>query len=196
MVSVMKSPNIMSTTGRRPVIAAPTAKPVKPASEIGVSSTRSLPNSSTNPERTLKGVPASATSSPRMHTRESRRISSAKASRTACANVNSRCADSGINVLLHFLRLGIRGFQCELHRLVDLAFHFGVNAIKHSRVREILIDQPITHEFYRVAFRLPALLLLLGAVVLAIYIANVMSVVAICVAQQECGPTAPPRALH
>ena len=32
---------MMSTTGRRPVIAAPTAIPVKPASEIGVSSTRS-----------------------------------------------------------------------------------------------------------------------------------------------------------
>src|ERR1035441_2335486 len=60
MVRVMKSPNMMSTTGRRPVIAAPTAIPVNPASEIGVSSTRSLPNSSSKPERTLKGVPASA----------------------------------------------------------------------------------------------------------------------------------------
>ena len=40
MVSPMKSPNMMSITGRMPVIAAPTAMPVKPASEIGVSSTR------------------------------------------------------------------------------------------------------------------------------------------------------------
>ena len=30
MISVRKSPNMMSTTGRRPVIAAPTPRPVKP----------------------------------------------------------------------------------------------------------------------------------------------------------------------
>src|SRR5579859_3444771 len=68
MVKVTKSPNMMSTTGRIPVMAAPTASPVNPASEIGVSTTRSLPNSSSNPESTLKGVPASATSSPMMQT--------------------------------------------------------------------------------------------------------------------------------
>jgi len=39
--------------------------PVKPASEIGVSITRSAPNSSTRPDSTLNGVPASATSSPK-----------------------------------------------------------------------------------------------------------------------------------
>ncbi len=55
---------MMSTTGRRPAMAAPTARPVNPASEIGVSTTRSLPNSSNSPFTTLKGVPASATSSP------------------------------------------------------------------------------------------------------------------------------------
>ena len=59
---------MMSTTGRSPVIAAPTPRPVIPASEIGESSTRSGPNSSTRPASTLNGVPASATSSPRMNT--------------------------------------------------------------------------------------------------------------------------------
>src|SRR5256885_12476771 len=94
---------MMSTTGRNPVIAAPTPIPVKPASEIGVSITLSAPNSSTRPDNTLNGVPASATSSPKMHTRESRRISSASASRTACANVSSLVATSGINVLVHLV---------------------------------------------------------------------------------------------
>ena len=42
MISVEKSPNMMSTTGRNPVIAAPTPMPVNPGSEIGVSSTRSV----------------------------------------------------------------------------------------------------------------------------------------------------------
>ena len=41
MTRVRKSPNMMSTTGRIPVIAAPTASPVIPASEIGESITRS-----------------------------------------------------------------------------------------------------------------------------------------------------------
>ena len=36
----MKSMNINSATGRRPEAAAPTAAPMKAASEIGVSSTR------------------------------------------------------------------------------------------------------------------------------------------------------------
>src|SRR2546429_4958739 len=99
---------MMSTTGRSPVIAAPTPPPLTPASEIGVSSPRSRPNSSTNPDRTLNGVPASATSSPKMHTRLSRRISSASASRTACAKVNSRAGSSGIYVLVRLFRLGVR----------------------------------------------------------------------------------------
>src|SRR5207302_1819719 len=110
---------MMSTTGRSPVIAAPTPIPVNPASEIGVSSTRSRPNSSTNPDRTLNGVPASATSSPKMHTRLSRRISSASASRTACAKVNSRAGSSGIYVLVRLFRLGVRRsnrkFNCRFH---------------------------------------------------------------------------------
>ncbi len=86
----MKSPNMMSTTGRMPVIAAPSPIPVMPASEIGESSTRSGPNSSTRPESTLNGVPASATSSPSTNTVESRRSSSASASFTACASEISR----------------------------------------------------------------------------------------------------------
>ena len=48
--------------------------------EIGESITRWVPNSSTKPSNTLKGVPASATSSPMIKTRLSRRISSAMAS--------------------------------------------------------------------------------------------------------------------
>ena len=90
MTRVRKSPNMMSTTGRMPVIAAPTASPVMPASEIGESITRSGPNSATRPDSTLNGVPASATSSPITNTRSSRRSSSASASLTAWPNVSSR----------------------------------------------------------------------------------------------------------
>src|ERR1700688_2429982 len=162
MVSVRKSPNMMSTTGRKPVIAAPTPTPVKPASEIGVSTTRSAPNSSTKPESTLNGVPASATSSQKMHTRESRRISSASASRTACANVSSR---SGIDVLFHLIDAGIRGGDCELYCGFHFSAHFGRNVPEVGIVGMAMCDQPISMQLDGIALRLPVLLFLLRAIV-------------------------------
>ena len=44
---------IISTTGRRPVIAAPIPTPVNPDSQIGVSTTRRGPNSLRSPCVTL-----------------------------------------------------------------------------------------------------------------------------------------------
>ncbi len=43
IASVRKSPNMISTTGRRPVTADPNAAPASASSEIGVSKTRSGP---------------------------------------------------------------------------------------------------------------------------------------------------------
>src|SRR5215472_11502481 len=79
----------MSMMGCIPVMAAPTPSPEMPASEIGESMMRAGPNSSTSPDSTLKGVPASATSSPMMNTVGSRRNSSASASRMAWPRVTS-----------------------------------------------------------------------------------------------------------
>ena len=77
--SVTKSTNMISTTGRRPDCAAPTAIPQIAASLIGVFRTRSAPNSSTSPFVPPHGPP-SATSSPRTRTRSSSRIAWASAS--------------------------------------------------------------------------------------------------------------------
>src|SRR6266849_5181061 len=134
---------MMSTTGRSPVIAAPTLMPVNPASEIGVSITRSAPNSSTSPDNTLNGVPASATSSPKMHTRLSRRISSASASRTACANVNSLVATSGINVLVHLVYSRVRRGNRKLHRRLHFRPHSFVDFLHLRLIRNLLLDQPL-----------------------------------------------------
>src|SRR5258706_2453225 len=185
MVKVTKSPNIMSTTGRSPVMAAPTASPVKPASEIGVSSTRSLPNSSKRPERTLKGVPASATSSPRMQTVASRRISSASASRIACANVSSRLPVSGIDVLCHFIDGRVRSRHGEVDCLFHLGLKLSLHLIKRRRIGKFLLDQPLPKIRDRIPLRLPKLLFLLGTVVFAIDVADVMSVIAIGITEQE-----------
>src|SRR6202046_182968 len=170
---------MMSTTGRRPVIAAPTPTPVKPASEMGVSTTRSLPNSSTRPDRTLKGVPASATSSPRMQTVSSRRISSTRASRMACAKVNSRpsCPGrrfSGIHVLGYFIHCRIRRCDGEVHGLLHLRFQFGLHLSEGSGVGEVLIDQPLSKIHDRIALYLPCLFFLFRAVVLAVNVVPVL----------------------
>src|ERR1700741_711956 len=193
MVRVMKSPNMMSTTGLSPVIAAPTPTPVNPASEIGVSITRSEPNSSTNPESTLNGVPASATSSPKIQTRASRRISSASASRTACAKVISRL---GINVLLHLIGTGIRRVNGELHRLLHFLARFRPDVLQRSRIGIALRDQPAGMQHDGIALRLPVLLFLLGAVVLAIDVAHVVAAITISIGLQECRTRTLARPLH
>ena len=74
---------MISATGRRPVMAAPMAAPRMACSEIGVSQTRSGPNSSNSPAAVLKTPPAAPMSSPRHTTAGSRRISLAMPSATA-----------------------------------------------------------------------------------------------------------------
>src|SRR5208283_1121081 len=196
MVNVMKSPNMMSTTGRMPVMAAPTASPVKPASEIGVSSTRSLPNSSNRPARTLKGVPASATSSPMMQTVLSRRISSASASRIACAKVISRAPASGIHVLAHFIDSRIRRRDCEVNGFLHLCLKLRLHSIQCGLIGELLLHQPLSKIRDRVPLRLPCLFFLFRAVIFAVDVAHVMSVIAIGIAEQERGTTTAASTIH
>src|SRR5712671_1787632 len=156
---------MISTTGRSPVIAAPTPMPVNPASEIGVSITRSAPNSSTSPDNTLNGVPASATSSPKMHTRLSRRISSASASRTACANVSSLVATSGINVLVHLIHCRIRRGNRKLHCRLHFRSHLFLDFFQLSFIRIFLFHQPLRIVFDRVPLGLPFHLVLFRTVI-------------------------------
>src|SRR5579859_6593228 len=189
MIKPRKSPNMMSTTGRIPVIAAPTASPVKPASEIGVSITRSVPNSSTRPERTLKGVPASATSSPMMKTVWSRRISSASASRTAWPNVSWRAvsvsAALSVDILGHLARVGERSLQGELDRGADLRLDLLVDLVEPAGGRHTVRRDPLACQLQRVARVAPAFLLLLGAVVAPVDVADVVAVEPIGVAVQK-----------
>src|SRR5712692_2541313 len=189
MIRPRKSPNMMSTTGRIPVIAAPTPKPVKPASEIGVSITRSVPNSSTRPERTLNGVPASATSSPMMKTVGSRRISSASASRTAWPKVSWRpvwvSAALSVDILGDLAWLRKRSLEGELDRCPYLCLHFLVDLVEPARGRHAAGRDPLARQLERVARFAPALLLLLRAVVAPVDVADVVAVEAISVAVQE-----------
>src|SRR6188768_4224734 len=155
MMIIRKSPNMMSTIGRKPVIAAPTPNPVKPASEIGVSMMRSLPNSSTRPVSTLKVVPASATSSPINTTVGSRRISSAIASLMASPNEISRVAAivSGIDVLVDLAGIGVRGVDGKLHRRVHLFDELGLHGVERGAIGEAIRHQPVAVQGDRIARR-------------------------------------------
>src|SRR5579864_8427749 len=186
---------MISTTGRSPVIAAPTPMPVNPGSEIGVSMTRDFPNSSTIPDRTLNGVPASATSSPMMNTLGSRRISSDSASRTASAIVNSRTATSGIDILLHLIRARIRGLQSEGNRRVDFRLGLRLDFVELLLRREFLAQQPLAQHLDRIALGPPFLFFLLGAVVFAAHVADVVAVITVGVAQKKRGTFARARLL-
>src|ERR1700757_1191782 len=196
MVRVIKSPNIMSTTGRMPVMAAPTASPVNPASEIGVSRTLSLPHSSTNPESTLKGVPASATSSPKMHTFESRRISSARASRIACAKVSSRSDVSGIDILIHLIGIRILRGGGKCNRPLHFGLDLGMHPIECLCINQLSLSQRPCQNGDRISFRFPSLFFLLRAVVLAVDVTYVMPVIAIGVTEEESGASAITCPLH
>jgi hypothetical protein len=57
-----KSTNMISATGRRPVMAAPAAAPMKADSVIGVSSTRSRPKAPSRPLVTPKAPPQASCS--------------------------------------------------------------------------------------------------------------------------------------
>ena len=81
--SVTKSSYISSTTGCMPRMAAPTAMPMNPSSEMGVSMTRLGPNSSRKPVVMANTLPITAMSSPMMNILSSRRISSSRPSRMA-----------------------------------------------------------------------------------------------------------------
>src|SRR5712691_8114815 len=182
-----KSPNMMSTTGRMPVMAAPSPMPVKPASEIGVSITRSDPNSSTSPLSTLNGVPASATSSPMRKTRWSRLISSASASRIASAMVIWRSAGEGLgkDMHRHLVGLGVGRVERELDAVRDLRAHLFLDALERDRVGLAFAGQGLGEDLQRVALLAPYPLLFLRAVVGPVDIADVVAVLPVRSKQQE-----------
>src|SRR5262245_49144236 len=169
---------MMSTIGLMPVIAAPTPRPVNPASEIGVSMTREGPNSCTRPVSTLKAVPASATSSPSSTTRGSRRISSAIASLTASPNVSSRTAAAvstcGIDIFGHFVDGGIRCVERQLHRAVHLSGELRIDPIARVAVRDAVVDEMATEDRDGIALGDPPLLLVFGAIVVAADVPDVV----------------------
>src|SRR4029079_1614078 len=187
MMMPRKSPNMMSTIGRMPVIAAPTPRPVNPASEIGVSMMRSLPNSSTSPVSTLNVVPASATSSPISTTSASRRISSAMASLIASPKDSSRTvvAVSSIDVLIDLVRIRVGRVDGKLHRRVHFLDQRFLDGVEGRTIGDAVGHQPFTVQGHRVARRHPLFFFCFRPVVGAGDVADVMAVIAVGLALEE-----------
>src|SRR3954470_14941134 len=175
MMIVAKSPNMMSQIGRSPAIAAPTQRPLKPASEIGEAMILVLPNSSTRPVSTLNVVPASATSSPMRTTRGSRRISCAMASLIASPNVSSRTevAVSSINVLGHAPRVRIGRGNRPLHRGVHVLDQVGLYGVELLAGGNLVGHHPLAVQRDGVALGDPLLLFGFRPVVRARDVADV-----------------------
>src|SRR6188474_366318 len=195
MMIIRKSPNMMSTIGRMPAMAAPTPSPVKPASEIGVSMMRSLPNSSTRPTSTLKVVPASATSSPMRTTFGSRLISSAMASLMASPKVSSliAVANSGIDVLVYFAGVGIRAVHCEFDGRIHLDDERLLDGVERGAIDHAVVHQPLTVQSDRIALRHPLLLFRFRPVIGACDVADVMAVIPVRLELEERRPLASAR---
>src|SRR5215207_2812733 len=88
-----KPSNCISAIGRHPAIARPTQIPAIPASAIGVSNTRSRPNSACRPSVTRKTPPSAPTSSPNTSVRGSAASASRSAEFSAATIVCSAIAE-------------------------------------------------------------------------------------------------------
>src|SRR5512132_50453 len=88
-----KPSNCISAIGRHPAIASPTQIPAIPASAIGVSKTRSRPNSAWRPSVTRKTPPSEPTSSPNTSVRGSAARASRSAAFSAATIVSSAIAE-------------------------------------------------------------------------------------------------------
>ena len=94
MDTITKSMNMRSTIGRSPTAAAPIPKPMIACSAMGVSTTRSSPNSAFNPANDWKTPPYRPTSSPAINISGSSRSSSARVSLKASLYRMMRCSVS------------------------------------------------------------------------------------------------------
>src|SRR5690606_8875690 len=139
---------------------------------------------------TLKGVPASATSSPRMNTAGSRRSSSANASRIAWEKVMTRSlvvgecavaplATSGVDMQRHLAGIGERRSQGELHGGRGLLTYRSFDVGQCLFVHHAGCNESRPEQREGISFGTPLVLFALGAVVLTVDVADVVSVIAV-----------------
>src|SRR5262245_11322007 len=128
-------------------------------------------------------------SSPQMKTFGSRRISSARASRTASARVSSRVAVavSGIDVLIHLVGSGVGSINGELHGVFHFRLYLRLNLAQARWIYEATLRQEFLHRHHRVPLGLPGQFFLLRAIVFACDVADVMAVEPVGIAEQDRG---------
>src|SRR6266568_5476618 len=184
-----------SITGRRPAMAAPVAKLVKPCSVSGISRMRSGPYFSRKPAVTL--VSAKFMSSPSTKTDGSRSISSPSARFSAfkydslgmAGHSRSRPETVGVHVFHRVGGIGFRAAHGERHHLVEFAFDVGVDPLALCKWN------PSSLDVQRIAL-LPSGDLVVGPVLQPdLELEGVVAVVAVRVELQQRRPATGPRPL-
>src|SRR5580704_2762396 len=89
-------------------------------------------------------------------------------------------------MLSHFVNAWVSSVDSKLHGCFHDGAHFGFDSFQRGRIRVISFDQPFRQNQDRIAFRLPEMLFLLRAVILAIDVTYVMSAVTVSIALQKC----------
>ena len=91
-------------------------------------------------------------------------------------------------MLIDFIQLRIRCIDRKVHRLFDVRRDFIFDLIKQLTIRHLAFLQPFGEQLHRIAFALPLFFFLLGAVIRAVDITDVMAVEAVGVAVQKGRP--------
>ena len=186
---------MMSTTGRRPVIAAPTPMPVNPASEIGVSNdalgAEFFDQSGENFERRARFGDVFAENA---HARVASHFFGQRFSHRL-----RKCQfdASGIDVL-HPLGRQL-GYGAATANFTAASISARASAVMRSSAAASAWPSAISHfacSLIGIALGLPMLFFLLGAVILAIDVADVMAAVAVCIAWRNAGPSPARARLH
>src|SRR6202011_1981358 len=115
--------------------------------------------------------------------------SCASASRTASAMVSCRSATacSGINVHGHLFGAGVWRLECEGDALRDLGAHLLFEAVERGGVDSAFRNERLSEDLHRVALLTPLPLLVLGPVVGAIDVADVVPALPVGVEHQKRG---------
>src|SRR5260370_18086096 len=180
--------------GRIPVMGGPTASPAMVGSEIGVSNTRSGPNSASSPGVILYTPPAAATSSPRTITAPSRRISSRIASLIASAKVISR-PSVGVDMLTYLVRIRKSRLGAKLNTRCNLVLDSITNGVELRLRRVATLHQTLLQTRYRVAILAPFLFFLTGTI-RAIAVTHPVTREAVCFEDKEARTSPRPPALN
>src|SRR5581483_6415404 len=102
----------------------------------------------------------------------------------------------GIDILLYLASIRVRCAERELLSCLDLSLHPLFDLIKCAPVGHSLLNQPVCEQFQRIAFSLPLFFFFSRTIIGTLDVADVVSHVAVGIAEYEGRSFALPRPRH